>query len=92
MGEGEGESEDECEGEGESEDECENQGDTDPLRHRHILIHTRIPTHPPQKYHHSTQDQILHPAQPSRQPAQFYERIPARITVKIFLKNRGFSP
>ena len=57
-----------------------------------LLTHTRtqILTHPPQKYHHSTQDQILHPAQPTRQPAQFHERISARITVKSFLKIVAF--
>ena len=63
-------------GEGESEDQSENQGDTDPFPHHHILTHT----HTPKKYHHSTQDQILHPAQPTRQPAQFHERISARNT------------
>ena len=64
------------------------------LSQRHILIHTLtyphphtyILTHPPQKYHHSTQDQILHRAQPTRQPVQFHERISARITLKSFLK------
>ena len=66
----------------EGEDDSENQADTDPLSHRHILIyiHTHILTLPPPKYHHSTQDQILHPAQPTRQPAQFHERISARNT------------
>ena len=75
-----------------SEGESENEGDTDPLPARHILshpnpdTHTHTLTHPPQKYHHSTQDQILHPAQPTRQPARFQERISARITVKSFLR------
>ena len=80
----------EGEDEGESEDRSDCPGETDPLRHRDILIHTHththILTHPAQKYHHSTQDQILHPSQPTRQPAQFHERISARITVKSFLK------
>ena len=71
-----------------SEDNSENQGETDPLPHRHILIHTHahILTDPAEKYHHSTQDQILHLAQPTRQPAQFHERISTGITVKSFLK------
>ena len=76
----------EGEGDDESEDKSENHDDTDPLPHRDIVIHTlthphtHILTHPPQKYHHSTQDQILHPAQPTRQQAQFHERISARNT------------
>ena len=69
-------------GVGVGEDGSENQGDTDPLPLPYTHIH--ILTHPPQKYNHSTQDQILRAAQPTRELAQFHELISARISAKSF--------
>ena len=66
------------EGQGEGEDGNENLRVT----LTPSVIHTL--THPYQKYHHPTQDQILYAAQPTSEPAQFHERISARITVKSF--------
>ena len=58
-----------------------------------IILTLTLTPHPhpnpnplPQKYNRSMQDQTLHPAQPTSQPAQFHEQISARITVKSFLK------
>ena len=71
----EGEGESESESADESENEGENKGNTDLLPHRHILIHILTCPSPAQEYYHSTQDEIVHGAQPTIQPAQFHERL-----------------
>ena len=46
---------------------------------------------PLRKYHHSMQDEILHPAQSTREPAQFHERISTSLTVKTPKKSWFFD-